>query len=684
VTGGAALHVGDRVLFEGRTLVIGGLDGVRVRLVDDIGGVQVLLLAHLLAGPGFEVLEARESPARLDPVGLLDALPATVIERARKWERHVVEVQTGLPPDAPQDAVAREAYDPARHTLAAREQAKAAEISATGCPVSAVTVKRMRLRYQAEGLWGLVDHRGTRAASAYGRVDERVITAIRAAMGAETTQSTGTRSRLRRRVERALVAEHGEGVVPMPSSATFYRLVAALDSGRHTFGQATTRRTQANRPQRPFTRTVAWRPGELVQTDTSPLDVMALLDDGVPGRVELTVVLDVATRSVCAAVLRPQGTKAVDAALLLAKMLVPEPMRPGWSDALRMARSRIPHQRLLALDARLEHAAARPVIVPETIVTDRGAVFVSETFVRACARLGISVAPARPGTPTDKGIVERSFRSIVTLFSQHVAGYLGPNVTRRGTAAATAAVWSLPQLQELLDEWIIAGWQPRPHGGLRDPHAGARVLSPNEMFTAVVAAAGYLTMPLTGADYLELLPVEWRTIGDHGIQIDYRHYDSPDLGRYRHESSGVVGKGKQWEVHYDPYDLSQVFVRDHRVGGWITAGWTHSPMVGAPFADFTWRAARHIVEQRGGDDTDETAIARALDDLLTRAGAGPDGDVRQQRVVARTRAASRPALPAGDDPVEEEDDLADPGDDAPVAKVLPFAVFEAGDERRYR
>lgn len=221
--------------------------------------------------------------------------------------------------------------------------------------------------------------------------------------------------------------------------------------------------------------------------------------------------LDVATRTICAAVLRPQGTKAVDAALLLARTLVPEPMRPGWADGLRMSRSRIPHARLLDLDARLEHAAARPVIVPETIVTDRGAIFVSDTFTRACRRLGISLQPAHPGTPTDKGIVERTFGSIRTLFCQHVAGYLGPNVTRRGDAEATAAVWSLPQLQELLDKWIVVGWQPRPHEGLRDPEAGARVLSPNEMFAAAIAAAGYVTMPLTGDDYLELLPVEWRT-----------------------------------------------------------------------------------------------------------------------------------------------------------------------------
>jgi hypothetical protein len=45
-------------------------------------------------------------------------------------------------------------------------------------------------------------------------------------------------------------------------------------------------------------------------------------------------------------------------------------MRPGWTDALRLTRSVLPHQALTAIDERLAHAAARPVIVPETIVCD--------------------------------------------------------------------------------------------------------------------------------------------------------------------------------------------------------------------------------------------------------------------------------------------------------------------------
>ena len=35
-----------------------------------------------------------------------------------------------------------------------------------------------------------------------------------------------------------------------------------------------------------------------------------------------------------------------------------------------MAHSVLPYERLLDIDARLEHAAARPVIVPDTIVID--------------------------------------------------------------------------------------------------------------------------------------------------------------------------------------------------------------------------------------------------------------------------------------------------------------------------
>jgi transposase InsO family protein len=671
-SGFAVLRPGDRIRYDGADHQVVALAGSSVRLRSDAGADSIVLVSHLMVCPEFEVFGAEPLPV-VEPFGLFDGLPAKVVEDARAWEGHVIEVETGLLPDAAPDTDPRQGFDPDTTTLAEREKAKAAELGVTDR-----TVQIRRARYARQGLWGLVDQRAVRGSMATGRADARLVVVVRDIVNGETDVSTGTRSRLIRRVMKAVEAEYGPGVVPLPGKTTFYKLIDAVAAGRHTFGSAVTRRQTANRPQGVFTPSFAARPGEQVQIDSTPIDVLVLLDNGMVARADLTIAVDIATRTICAAVLRPVGSKAVDAALLLARMLVPEPTRPGWSQALRMSASLLPYERLLDIDARMESAAARPVIVPDTIVIDGGKVFVSETFTRACERLGISVQRARPRTPTDKPVVEATFAAINTLFCQHVAGYAGPNPTRRG--ADVTGAWTLPQLQDLLDEWLLAGWQPRPHEALRDPLQPRRMLSPNEMYTAQVAAAGYLPLTLTGEDYLELLPVEWRQINAYGIRIDYRTYDCVELGPFRLQHSGVTARRGLWEVHHDPYDVTKVFVRTP--DGWVTAPWTHLPMVSAPFAEFTWRHARTLTAQRGGDDTNETEVARVLDDLLTRAEAGPV-DKRSDRIRARTRVAAtahRPVLPAAAAEQPEQQPSPNDGGGGRGATVIPFGIFDADAE----
>ena len=92
-----------------------------------------------------------------EPFGLLEGLPAKVLEKAREWERHVVEVETGLPPNPLPGASPRAGFDPPSTTIAARDRVKTAELG-----VSLRTIKVRRARYAQQGLWGLVDQRAAR------------------------------------------------------------------------------------------------------------------------------------------------------------------------------------------------------------------------------------------------------------------------------------------------------------------------------------------------------------------------------------------------------------------------------------------------------------------------------------------------------------------------------------------
>ncbi|MER6412837.1 Mu transposase C-terminal domain-containing protein [Streptomyces humidus] len=341
-----------------------------------------------------------------------------------------------------------------------------------------------------------------------------------------------------------------------------------------------------------------------------------------------------------------------------------------------MSRSALPHRRLLSIDERLEHAAARPVIVPETIVCDHGSVFISHAFRSSCRYLGINLQPAHRATPTDKGTIEKTLGSVASWFAQFVAGYTGSTTDRRGRGLEDRPLWSLPELQNLLDEWIIAVWQTRPHDSLRDPDAPGRAFSPNEKYATLLESCGYVPVPLGGEDYVELLPERWQAINAYGIRIKHRTYDSPELNPLRRQSSGVTARKGLWEVHYDPYDVSRIWVRDSRADRWITVFWKHLHRVGVPFCELAWDHARAQVP--GGT---EEQIADAAAALLRRAHDGPAGEKdppakrsrRDRRVAARTRATSTdrpvPDPPANNPECNDESDTE-------LADVIPLGLFD--------
>jgi hypothetical protein len=308
-------------------------------------------------------------------------------------------------------------------------------------------------------------------------------------------------------------------------------------------------------------------------------------------------------------------------------------------------------------------------------------VFVSRNFRSSCNFLGINFQPVHGRSGWEKGHIERMLGSVGTLFAQFVAGYTGFNAERRGPLAGQQAVWSLPELQELLDEWIVAAWQNRPHDGLRDPAHPGQMFSPNEKYAALVETAGYVPVALSAEDYVELLPATWRAINAYGVKISYRTYDDQALNPLRHQRSGVKHRKDLWEIHFDPYDVSRVWVRDHWRGGWITLLWRQLHRVAAPFGELAWDHTRRALP-----GATEEELADAVADLLERARHGPAGadgpaglSRRDRRVAARTKASPPARIQPGPAPAGSAG--GEPGQHGgsrqeDIATVIPMPIFD--------
>lgn len=679
-----ALSIGQDIELHGIRYQVNAFEGGAVILSSAGSAPAIIKLGALYADPSFKILEQPKTHRRITGSSpLFESLPRAVQDRARWLEGHITEVLDGVALNEESGCEPRSEYNITVHSLRQRELSKCAELKRLGEEISFSTFQRLRIAYEREGIIGLTDQRLTRATPLRGQTDPRVVEALQTVLERNIHESSGTLDRLIRQVRLQLEEDYGIGVVPVPSRTTFHRLVNRLVQGKHATGSARTRRTLAQQPETPFSSVYPVRPGELMQIDSTPLDVAIELDDGIIGRAELTALVDVATRTISAAVIQPT-TKAVDAALLLARCLTPEMMRPGWPEAISMAASALPYHSMRNIDERLEGAADKPVITPETIVCDHGKAYLSNTFKTACRSLGISIQPAHPDTPTDKSVIERTLQSVGTLFCQYVTGYLGASVERRGKNAEAKAVYSLIEMQDLLDEWIVTAWQNRPHEGLRDPLSPQRMFTPNEKYAALVSVSGYVPVPLGPDDYIELMPAQTRAINSYGIKVRHRVYDSPELNPYRGQKSGIKALKDRWEIRWDPYDVSRIWIRNPDERGWITAFWRHLHAAPQPFGEDIWERGRQIAANRTERIPTEEAIKAAVDGLLTRAAKAPHNaknlSARDQRMVAKNKATSKPDWTP---PQADDSTTALPADEAvdeKFAKVIPLKIYDARAE----
>lgn len=629
------LAVGVRVAYDGDVVEVVELDGSRVTVRNDrTRRFTVLRLSTLI--DGCRPVEVEAAPQPQESVGAMFA--ALTCEQQREVaERagHVREVLTGYRSGHAGAAAPGEPRDLYRADVAlvSRYESKAAELGLT-----VRTVQRWVGAYRRDGEAGLVDVRALTGRGA--RVDARWEDALGAVLAEAVGDSTPTRGAVLAKVAARVEQEHGPGVVPLPSTATAYRRLAALTKGTNAVrGSAKGRRSIAERPQGTFGRLRATRPGEYLVLDTQDLDVFAMEEVScrwVP--VQLTIAQDLFTRCVMGLRVTPISTKAIDVAGVLYQSMVPHPAPPSWPAGACWPYHGVPQH--VVFDELTPCRA--PVCAPETLVVDHGKVFLSQHVLSVCTRLGISIQPAQPHKPTDKPTCERFFKTLREGLIQHLPAYKGPDVYSRGERVEDEAFLFVHELEDVVREWVALIYHCSKHAGLRVPQWPHLDLSPNEMFEVGIAKAGMLRIPVTPGLAYDFLPVAARTVQHYGVEVNGLRYNGPALDPYRNLDSPYGGtlSGK-WPIRFNPDDVRYVYFCDPADQQWHALAWEHEAGLDTPFSLEASRHARRLAITAGdGGDT-----GGALAQLLARWDKGVLEGTRAERRMAIRLASEYAALP---------------------------------------
>lgn len=656
-----SIAIGSRLTRDGEVCEVVALEGDQVVACDRQGRAMRVRVVDLLDPllPGQQVL-ASGSPVLGEPAGtVLGTVDESALADAQERAGHVREVLTGYRSgflELAAEGEPRSAYA-SGVTLTRRYEAKAEELG-----VGVRTLRRWVRDFQAEGVAGLVfDRRGVRP-GVLDAVDPRWREVCLAVLDDHVDASNTTKQLMLRKVQARLEREFGVGEVPVPHGGAAYRALDELARGRGSFGSsAKGRRSIANRPTAAYGRLRASRPGEYVLLDTTRLDVFAM--EPVTLRwvqIELTIAMDLFTRCITGMRLTPVSTKSVDVATVLFETVQPRRMPDHWPAEAAWPYHGLPQTVVVDVDRVEGPGFTGPGLLPDTIVVDHGKVFVSDHVTSACARLGISIQPARPYTPTDKAACERFFRSLREGLLEALPGYKGPDVFSRGADPEGEAFFYMGELDAIIREWVGTVYHRRPHESLLDPRLPGLRMTPLQRFGHGVARAGRIDLPRDARLGLELLPLCWRTIQHYGVDVDTLRYSGPIVRKYMNRTSGYkrpgefygARKGGKWPFAVDPDDLRWIYFRDPEDGQWHTLEWEHAADLALPLSADALGYVKELVEARG----QSLDVGAALAELLEAWNVGLTAN-RTERRIALRMAAER----------------AERGEGQPVAVDLPSA-----------
>jgi putative transposase len=188
--------------------------------------------------------------------------------------------------------------------------------------------------------------------------------------------------------------------------------------------------------------------------------------------------------------------------------------------------------------------------LPKAVHLDNAREFHSNALKRGCQEHGIEITFRPPGRPHFGGHIERL---IGTMMGEV---HLLPGTTFSSIAArgdykpADTAVMTMRELERWLTLQITGIYHRSLHRGLGR--------TPQEAWNQATKSQAKVRLPYSEQQfYIDFLPYERRAIRRDGIRMFNIFYWTDSLTTLLHRSHNI------YAVHYDPRDLSRVYIKDH-------------------------------------------------------------------------------------------------------------------------
>jgi putative transposase len=421
-----------------------------------------------------------------------------------------------------------------------------------------------------------------------------------------------------------LVASHKAGILA-PSYKTVWRRVAEFD--QHTVLKKRHGPREAAQHLSPVGEgLVVNEPLQLVQIDHTLVDVIVVdeIDRKPIGRPWLTLVVDVATRMVPGFHLTLEAPCATSVALALSMAVLPK-------------------ERLLAkhgLDLNWPCHG-----LPQCVHVDNAREFHSKALKRGCQEYGIEIRYRPPGRPNFGGHIERL---IGTMMGEV---HLLPGTTFSSVAepgkykSSDAAVMTMQELETWFLLQTAGIYHTSPHRGLGKP--------PLEAWSQAMRSHVPLRLPANEQQFcIDFLPYKRRTVRRDGIRMFNIFYWADALTTLLHQANPICA------VHYDPRDLSRVYVRDGQ-GEFIEVPYRTRSHVPVTLEEQRWATRKLRSENRIAD---ERAMFEAIAKKHEIVEAAREKTIHARRGAQKTAYAlqgrgSKPIAPAVEESSENTDSI---------------------------